>query len=165
MIQMTSVPKHIKKIPFDQIYTVKSRQTYMGIHREIVRPDMEIGCTKAAILGFVKRRDAQRFKDLLVEQQNKKNVLDRHVYEGGRLRFVSQEEYNISLNPIELETVPRLFLLYMCILHSMDIYVVDDFSKATSGYGAAYPIQWKMYCYESRMEHPANPEILTQMYL
>lgn len=165
MIQLTSVPKNIKKVPFEQLYTVKSRQTYLGIHRELVRPDMEIGCTKSAILGFVKRRDAQRFKDLLVEQQTKKKVLDRHVLEGGRLQFVSQEDYRMTLNPIELEAVPRLFLLYMCILHSMDIYVVDDFSKALGGYGGSYPIQWKMYCYESRMEHPANPEILTQLFL
>jgi hypothetical protein len=165
MIQITSVPKNIKKVPFDRLYTIKTRQTYFGIHREIIRPDIEIGCTKSAILGFVKQRDAQRFKDLIVEKQNKKMVLDRHVQEGGRLQFVSQEVYNLSLNPIELESVPRLFLLYMCILHSMDIYVVDDFSKALGGIGGTYPIQWKMYCYESRMEHPANPEILTQLFL
>lgn len=162
MIQLTSVPKNLKKIPFDQLYTVKTRQTYMGIHREILRPDMEIGCTKSAILGFVKRRDAQRFKEVLLEQQAKKYVLDRHLQEGGRLAFVSQEVYNISLNPMEVESIPRLFLMYMCILHSLDVYVVDDFSKTV---GSAYPIQWKMYCYESRMEHPANPEILTQLFL
>lgn len=159
MIRLTIVPKHIKKIPFDQLYTLKTRQTYIGVCREILRPDLEVGCTKAAILGFVKQRDAQRFKELVVNQQQKKRVLDRLLHNNSYLDFVPQDLHNNSLNPVEIETIPRLFLLYMCILQSMDVYVVDDFSKCSG----PYPTQWKLYCYESRFDHLPNPEILSQL--
>ena len=156
---MTIVPKHIKKVSFDQLYTLKMRQTYMGVSREILRPDLELGCTKSAILGFVKQRDAQKFKDLMLHQQQKKRVLDRQLYNNTYLDFVPQESHNSSLNPIDIETIPRLFVIYMCVLQAMDVYIVDEFSKCSG----PFPTQWKIYCYESRFEHLPNPEILSYL--
>lgn len=159
MIRVTIVPKHLKKIAFEHVYTLKTRQTYLGVSREVLRPDLEVGCTKTAILGFVKQRDAQRFRELVIQQQQKRRVLDRQLHDNGYLDFVSQEQQNSSLNPIELESIPRLFLLYMCILQAMDVYIVDDFSKSLG----PYPTQWKMYCYETRFDHLPNPDVLTQL--
>ena len=160
-IQLTIAPKHVKKVPFEKLYTLKSRQTYLGIHREVVRSDMEIGCTRSALVGFVKHRDALRFKDLLTQQQHKKYVLDRHL-QGSTLTFVPGDLNTPlrSLTPIEIEPVPRLFILSMCLVYSMDIWTVDDFSKIpTDGYTSS----WKMYCYESRLDTTANPEMLAQL--
>lgn len=159
MIRLTIVPKHIKKIPFEQLYTLKTRQTYLGVSREVLRPDLEIGCTKSAILGFTKQRDVQRFRDLVMTQQQKKRVLDRQLHNNTYMDFVPQDTQNSSLSPIEVESIPRLFLLYMCILQSMDVYVVDEFSKCNG----PYPTQWEIYCYESRFDTLPNTEILSQL--
>jgi hypothetical protein len=159
MIQTTTVLKSFQKIPFTEVYALKTRQTYLGIHREILRPDVEVGCSKATLMGFTKKRDALRFRDLLVEQQKKRKILNRELREDGCLEFVSQDTYSVSLSPIEIESIPRLFILYMCLLHSMDLWVVDDFSR-TEG---SYPVQWKLYAYESRTDSRPTPDILSQM--
>ena len=163
MIQLTVVPKHVNKISFDHLYTLKTRNTYMGLHRELVRPDMEVGCTRSALVGFMRRRDADRFKDVLSAEYAQKRVLNRHIQDNRSLKFVTvNANMETTLSPVVIETVPRVFLLSMCIVHGMDILIVDDFSKITEA--SAWPNQWKMYCYESRLNSEPNPDILSQMF-
>jgi hypothetical protein len=163
MIQMNIVPKTPNKVRFESLFMLKHRNTYLGVHRDILRPDMEVGCSKTAMLGFIKERDAIRFKDLIIAQQKKKKVLDRTLVRGSYMDFVEQDAHR-GLRPIqsiELESIPRLFLLNTCAIQYLDLYMIDDFSKSSQG---AYPVEWNMYCYEARTDALPRPEALSYLY-
>lgn len=160
---MNIVPKAPNKVRFESLHLLKHRNTYLGIHRDILRPDMEVGCTKTALLGFIKQRDAVRFKELIFTQQQKKKVLDRSLVNGSYIDFVSQDLHQ-GMGPIqsiEIENIPRLFLLNTCATQYMDLYMIDDFSKSSA---SAFPIQWNMYCYEARTDSLPRPDTLSYLY-
>ena len=149
---VSNAPKHLK---YDKLVMLKARNTYMGFHREIVRDDLDIACTKTALLGFLKQKDADNFQNLLLTQQSKKKLLNRNIIIGSMMEFVSYENKSAFLN-IEKETVPKMFILYTCILQYLDMYIVDAVTKKGAN--------WEMYCYEVRTNELPNRDSLTKLY-
>lgn len=149
---VSNVPKHLK---YDKLVMLKSRNTYMGVHRQIIRKDLDVACTKTALLGFLKQEYADEFKKVILSQQEKKKVLNRHIVDNGFIEFVSYENKSAFMN-IEKETIPKMFILYTCIMQYLDMYIVDGFVKSGAN--------WELYCYELRSDEPPTRESLTKLY-
>lgn len=149
---VSKVPNHLK---YDKLIMLKSRNTYMGVHREIIRKDLDVACTKTALFGFLKARDADAFKNIMLTQQSKKKILNRNIVNGSMMEFVSYENKSAFLN-IEQETVPKIFIVYTCIMQYLDMYVVDGLIKSGPN--------WEMYCYEMRTHELPNRDFLTELY-
>jgi hypothetical protein len=149
---VSKVPNHLK---YDKLVMLKARSTYMGVHREIIRNDLDVACTKTALLGFLKQRDADQFKNIMVTQQSKKKQLNRTIVNGSMIEFVPYENKSAFLN-IENEIVPKTFLVYTCIMQYLDMYIVDGLVKSGPN--------WEMYCYEMQTRELPNRDFLTELY-
>lgn len=130
----------------------------MGLHREVIRKDIDIACTKTALLGFLKERDANTMRDIMKAQQEKKKLMNRHLVNGSNGTFIEFTSYEnkSAFGNIELDSVPKMFLIYTCIMQYLDMYIVDGFTKTGPN--------WNLYCYELRSDDLPNRVALSNIY-
>ena len=94
------------------MHGIVSRGTLYGIHRPIMRPDLDVHCSKTTLLFFTNRGAANLFASRFL---NKNPALRR---------------------PWRLESMPFEDLQKICLLNYLDMYLCFHASQVAAGAGA-----------------------------
>lgn len=122
----TESPKYIHA---RKLYTIKSRGTYYGIHRDMLFPTYDPKCSKTSILMFMDRRQAHTFYGFLEQQQKQKQTMDRILDDEWTTKSLS----STSLQPLSIEEIPSNQLEMLCLLHFFNGFIVQKVQRESGG--------------------------------
>lgn len=103
------------------LYLLKSRKTYYGVHTENYMNNIDPTCSKTALLVFIYKKDALKFKSLLNRQQSYGKTYDRVVNDFGSDIITSN-----SIFPLEIEEIDTDKLRVMCYLQFFNLYIISE---------------------------------------
>jgi hypothetical protein len=106
------------------LYLLKSRNTYYGVHSENFMTEIDPICSKTAILVFIYKKDAIKFKQILDKQQNTGKTYNRIVND-----FSSKVVSSNSIFPLEIEEIDTDKLRILSYLHFFNLYMINDIIK------------------------------------
>lgn len=149
------VPKHLD---YQELCFIKSKDTYMGVHRTIIRNDIDTTCTKTALFGFMKESDANKFQEIVHTKQRKNLVLKRDIADD-LIRFEKRSEHPYSYLHMKIEKIPKQFIIYTCLMQYFDLYIIDGFIPSKKD-----PDTWNIYGYELRTDNVPSRSMMVQMY-
>lgn len=134
------VPRTVKS---DIVHGIISRNTLYGVHRPVMRPDMDLYCTKTTLLFFTTQTAASQFAKC-------------YMYSNPALR-----------RPWHLQSLPFSDVEQLCLLNYLDMYLCfhmmsDGGGSSDGGSGAKRirpgPANVVLDCYEYKtVEYPNRP--------
>lgn len=124
-----------RKLPYNYLYTIKTRNTIYGVHKKINTSDI----TKTALLLFIEELYAKQFMNYL-EMYQKQNIdFDRACMEvDGEL--ISNPIHCRSTYPLELSKDDARELELLCLMNYFDMYIVTKTDKKEK--------ELNVYCFE-----------------
>lgn len=150
------VPKHLE---YQELSFIKAKETYMGVHRTIVRNDIDVMCTKTALFGFIKESDANKFQEVVNRNQRKNLVLSRDISENDVIKFEKRSEHPAPYLYMTIEKIPKQFIIYTCLMQYFDLYIIDGVMPSKKE-----PNTWNIYGYELRTDNVPSRNMIVQMY-
>lgn len=122
----------------DVVHAIVSRGTLYGVHRPLLRPDLDAACSKTTLLLFA---DAARARLFATRYLQKNPALRR---------------------PWQLESMPFRDIERVCLLNYLDMYLCFHVAAAGAG-GAAEAEGPRLDCYEHLSAEYPNRQMLTTM--
>jgi len=129
-------PKYIHQHHY-KLYTLQSRGTYYGIHRDILLKNYDISCTKTALLLFIEKSHANKFKEYIEVQQKQNKMMDRIMNEDN----CNSSIRSISLQPLTVDSILSEQLEILGLLHFFNLIIVNNvlkYSDRLDVYGYEY---------------------------
>ena len=115
----TEKPKYIHH---QKLYTLQSRGTYYGIHRDMLLKNYDRNCTKTALLLFIEKSHAIRFKEYIEFQQKQNKMMDRVVNEDN----CNSSIRSTSLQPLSVDPIQSDKLEMLGLLHFFNLIIVNN---------------------------------------
>lgn len=113
-----------KKLPYNYLYTIKTRNTIYGVHKKINTSDI----TKTALLLFIEGLYATEFLNYLETYQKEAFEFDRACIESeGEL--ISKPIHCRSSYPLELYKESARQLELVCLMNYFDMYIISKVEK------------------------------------
>lgn len=111
-----------KYIHHQKLFTIKSRGTYYGIHRDLISTNYDRDCTKTALLLFIEKSHANKFKQYIEFQQKQNKMMDR---------IVSEDNCNLSIRstsiqPLAVDQIQSEHLEMLGLLHFFNLIIVNN---------------------------------------
>ena len=105
------------------------QQSYFGVHKTLIRPDIDRVCTKTCLLSFSTSNHANLFVTHMKNlQENRVSVTHRDIVDDSILLEVPLEKKV----PLSVTSCSKTYLEYLCILHHFDMYLVYNVRKLRS---------------------------------
>ena len=124
-----------RKLPYNYLYTIKTRNTIYGIHKKINTSDL----TKTTLLLFIEGKYAIDFMNYLEMYQKETIDFDRAcVEQDGEL--ISNPIHCRSTYPLELCKENARELELLCLMNYFDMYIISKTEKQEN--------ELKVYCFE-----------------
>lgn len=114
-----------KYIHHRKLYTLQSRGTYYGIHRDMLSKNYDRACTKTALLLFIEQSHAKKFKDYIELQQKQNKMMDRIVNEDNCNASIR----STSLQPLSIDSIQSEQLEMLGLLHFFNLIIVNNVLK------------------------------------
>lgn len=134
-----------KSVTNTSLYSIVTRRTMFGLHKEIKHKDFDMMCTKTDLVLFLKKDDANNVAEMIDVASRNATMLVRDLRYIGEMTSVtygespSYDDYGISLTesikPLSIECIPYGHIEKISILHYFDMLVVynQKISKKKSG--------------------------------
>lgn len=118
-----------KYIHHPKLYSLKSRGTYYGIHRDMVLTNYDPKCSKSSLLMFVEKSHAITFR-LFLEQQQKNNLMMDRILD---TNYTNNTIRSTSLQPLLIEQLTSNQLEILCLLNFFNSVIVNKVQKEQEG--------------------------------
>ena len=112
-----------------KLYTIKSRGTFYGIHRDQVFANYDPKCSKTSLLMFIDRKHAHLFYSFLEQQQKQKRMMDRILDEESKTSSV----LSTSIQPLLIEEYSSTQLEMLCLLHFLNGFIINKVHRESGG--------------------------------
>jgi hypothetical protein len=119
-------PKYIHS---RKLYTIKSRGTFYGIHRDHLFSNYDSKCSKTSLLMFIDRKHAHLFYSFLEQQQKQKKMMDRILDENSSTGSI----LSTSLQPLTIEEHSSTQLEMLCLLHFFNGFIINKVHRESGG--------------------------------
>lgn len=126
MIKYKIVPSNNRfYLHHKKLYLLKSRDTYYGVHSELFLNEIDPLCSKTALVVFIKKSDAVRFKKKLDSEQKSGKSYNR-IIENSISNVINSTSISHQMDVEEID-IDKLRIL--CYLHFFNIYIINDIIK------------------------------------
>ena len=121
-LQLKRLPAFPKVVRERPIYGIVSRNTLLGYHREIIRPDVDLSCTKTVVMFATDEDLARNVMEKLESLQARGFVPNRNLQPHDQIIFQNNVQH--SLMPYTTESFPYTDIEKLCMLHFFDLNVI-----------------------------------------
>lgn len=137
MIRLRTSPLFPKQLFKDPVYGICSRNTILGVHRRLLRMDVDGECSKTMLLLSNNRGIAERLSMYLEKRQHSRIGMERNLQE----QMVLMPSALPSIAPYHIEQFFVPDLEKICHFHHFDMYIafnIFEESPSTSS-SAVHP--------------------------
>jgi len=125
MIKYKIQPDRPKIIHHNHLYSIKTRGSYYGIHRDMLAPNYDPGCSKSSLVLFVEKNHANVFKQYLENQQKQCKMMDRITGDD----LINSTVISTSIQPFDVEKVTSNEVEILCLLHFFNLVIITNAFK------------------------------------
>jgi len=140
MIQYKIQLDRPKIIHHNHLYSIKTRGTYYGIHREMLAANYDPACSKSSLVLFIEKNHAQTFKQFLEHQQKQNKMMERITGDD----LINSTVVSTSIQPFDIEKITSNEVEILSLLHFFNLVIVNKVSKKEGGL-AVYGYEFLTY--------------------
>jgi hypothetical protein len=133
-----------KRLPYKFLYSIKSRDTLYGIHKETINDH-----SKTSLILFIEKQYALRFKNHLEEKQQNHISFDRTIILEDDY-YISNKCHTNSIMPLHIQKRKTSDLELMSLIHYFDILIVSKVELLDNDILSVYGFDYTMKDVPSR---------------
>lgn len=116
---------HNYHLHYKKLYGLKCKNTYYGVHLNLSDENFDSECSKTSLLFFASKRDAEDFKDIILDK-NKLNETPERV--------LIKEQFSLDTSlttraPLNIEELGINEARILCYMHYFNIFIIQNISR------------------------------------